>query len=133
MLVSKKVLCVDDNNNHNELLKTFFEQAGFKVITCNTPGECLHYIKTIGFSAIIPDSWLENTIGVQVFQIIKNLYPQRPLIFFTDDKRTKSREIAMTIGASAYPTKPDNLDNIVSTVGHLIDFSNFSRALPNQV
>jgi DNA-binding response OmpR family regulator len=126
--MQKSVLCVDDNADHCELLKFFFENQGYKFQSCGTPEEFLQMPPNESVSAVILDNILRYKNGDEIFLSIKNAYPQTPVIFFTADAQAKSRIRAMNLGADAYLVKPDDLDNVVPTISSLLD-----RRQPQQI
>jgi DNA-binding response OmpR family regulator len=119
----KTLLCVDDNDDNREILKIFFEQAGYEVTDCSTGEECLDLIKKGEYSAVILDYALPDNSGLKVCAEIKRSVPDTPVIFYTGFATAESRADASDAGADAYLIKPNDLDNIVSVVNNLIEKS----------
>jgi DNA-binding NtrC family response regulator len=116
----KTVLYLDDNEDHRDLLKFIFEDAGYRVLTCSNVKDCLDCLTENEISVIVMDYWLEGRETVAIGERIKELYPQIPFFFFTGDAQSKSREKGIQSGARAYFVKPDDLENIVPTVGRFL-------------
>ena len=121
MSFSKTILCVDDNEDNNELLQFLFENEGYKVITCSTADECSECIMDNDFSAIILDYRLPDKDGLDILREIKESNPHLPIVFFTADAVETSRQKSIEAGADAYLVKPNDLTNIVPTVIKLIE------------
>lgn len=98
----KTVLCVDSNADHNELLEIFFNQAGYKIVTCDTPESCLKFLKTLKFSAVVFGNWTEDSNFTEVLSEIKIQHSNLPFVFFTADAREASRQKGLGMGAQAY-------------------------------
>lgn len=116
----KSVLCVDDNDDHTELLKIFFEQEGYAFSSCQTSEECLAMANGMSFPVIILDNILRFADGAEKFNKIQAAYPHSKLLFFTADAQVSSREKAIKLGASAYLVKPGDLERVVSTVTSIL-------------
>jgi DNA-binding response OmpR family regulator len=115
-MYDKNILCVDDNKDSLELLKIFFEQADYQVVTCTNHQECFEHIGNNDFSAIILDCWLAEKDGFEICREIRAANASIPIIFYTADATAKSREMGLTSGANAYLVKPDDMGNLVPTV-----------------
>lgn len=120
MSFDKTILCVDDNSDHNELLQFFFEQAGYKVISCSSSDDCLDCLKTVKLSAVIFGNWLEDVHFNSILNEMKILQPELPFVFFTADAREASRQKALRMGAHSYLVKPNDLENLVPVIGKII-------------
>lgn len=123
--VIKKVLCVDDNEEHLEILKLFFEINGFETEICSTHQECFEYLQKQDFSAIILDGWMAEKDGFEICRLIRTINVSIPIIFYTADATAQSRKNGLESGANAYLIKPDDIDKVVSTVADLIEKNNY--------
>jgi CheY-like chemotaxis protein len=121
MKEQKTVLCVDDNDDNLELLKILFELADYQVTACSTGEECLEQVKKGEYSAIVLDYRLPDKDGLEICREIRELVPGTPIVFYTADVRNSSRQAAFSAGADAYLLKPDDLNNIISTVNDLTE------------
>ncbi|MGI9036729.1 MAG: response regulator [Pyrinomonadaceae bacterium] len=116
MQACKTVLYLDDNDDHRDLLKYLFEDAGYKIVTCSKLDECLEQLSKNDVSAVIMDYWIEGVETFTVGEKIRIFYPKIPFFYFTGDARTTSRQRAMSSGAQAYLLKPDDIGGIVQTI-----------------
>ena len=117
----KTVLYLDDNADHRDLLKFLFEDAGYKILTCSDIKECLNCLAENAVSVVVLDYWLKGEETLAASEQIKQLYPQTPFFFFTGDAQPKSRERGIQSGARGYLLKPDDIDNIVSTIDMFLE------------
>ena len=121
MKQKKTILCVDNNSDNCELMKFFFADAGYNVLTCSTPDDCLNYILTGDISAVILDYRLADIEGSEVCREIRKHNSKLPIVFFTGDALEDSRQKGINAGANAYLLKPNDLGNIVPTVTHFVE------------
>lgn len=121
MKQNRHILCVDDNEDNIEILKLFFTQEGYQVTTSTSAEECLERLQNEEFSAIVLDYHLPNKDGIVVFNEIRSLNLQIPVVFYTADAREKSRQRALEAGVEAYLVKPKDIENVVPIVSNLIE------------
>lgn len=123
MQESKTILYLDDNEDHRDLLKFIFEDAGYNILTCSSKDKCFDYLNHYPVSVIVMDYWVEGTEAAEMGEKIKRFHPQIPFFFFTGDAQSKSREKGLRTGAQGYLLKPDDLNNIVTTIGGFLNSS----------
>jgi len=129
ILDKKKLLLVDDDLDFLEILKTKLENEGFDVDTVSNGNECLQKINQEKYNLIILDVMMPEFDGIDVaLEIIKN-YPQRNFnfIFLTNLgeenpllEKNIDEEYAKQIGAYAFISKGEDLDNIVLKIKKII-------------
>ena len=113
------ILAVDDEQNLLELLITVLGKRGFKVKTAVNGMEALKLLDQECFQLALLDLKMGPLNGVQLLKEIKDRRPIIKVIMMTAYPTSETRMKASENGASAYLTKPVDLQKLVDTINSL--------------
>ena len=113
------ILAVDDEQNLLELLITVLGKRGFKVKTAVNGLEALRLLDQESFQLALLDMKMGPLNGVQLLKEIKDRRPVIKVIMMTAYPTSETRMKASENGASAYLTKPVDLQKLVDTINSL--------------
>jgi DNA-binding NtrC family response regulator len=113
------ILAVDDEHNLLELLITVLGKRGFKVRTALSGSEALKLLESESFQLALLDIKMGPLNGVQLLKEIKDRRPVIKVIMMTAYPTMETRLQASENGASAYLTKPVDLQKLVETINSL--------------
>jgi len=113
------ILAVDDEQNLLELLITVLGKRGFKVKTAQNGFEALRLLDQESFQLALLDMKMGPLNGVQLLKEIKDRRPVIKVIMMTAYPTSETRMKASESGASAYLTKPVDLQKLVDTINSL--------------
>jgi PAS domain S-box-containing protein len=117
----KTMLIVDDDESTRKTLQYIFEKKGFEVLTAQTGKEALSLIQHNLFNIALLDIKLPDMEGLDLVTAFKNRHPDMGIIMVTAYASIESAVQALTEGASAYITKPLNMDAVLSAVQEMLD------------
>jgi two-component system, NtrC family, response regulator len=113
------ILAVDDEQNLLELLLTVLRKRGFKVKTALNGMEALKLLDQESFQLALLDLKMGPVNGVELLREIKDRRPVIKVIMMTAYPTTETRIKASENGASAYLTKPVDIQKLVDTINSL--------------
>ena len=113
------ILAVDDEQNLLELLLTVLGKRGFKVKTALNGMEALKLLDQESFQLAVLDLKMGPVNGVELLREIKDRRPVIKVIMMTAYPTTETRIKASENGASAYLTKPVDIQKLVDTINSL--------------
>lgn len=113
------ILAVDDEQNLLELLITVLGKRGFKVKTALNGIEALRLLDQESFQLALLDLKMGPVNGVQLLKEIKDRRPVIKVIMMTAYPTNETRTQASANGASAYLTKPVDIQKLVDTLNSL--------------
>ena len=117
--MSISILAVDDEQNLLELLLTVLGKRGFKVKTALNGIEALRLLDQESFQLALLDLKMGPVNGVQLLKEIKDRRPIIKVIMMTAYPTNETRTQASANGASAYLTKPVDIQKLVDTINSL--------------
>jgi DNA-binding NtrC family response regulator len=113
------ILAVDDEQNLLELLITALGKRGFKIQTAMSSADALKLLEQQSFHLALLDIKMGPVNGVQLLKEIKDRQPVIKVIMMTAYPTMETRLEASENGASAYLTKPVDLQKLVETINSL--------------
>ncbi|HVH93028.1 MAG TPA: response regulator [Candidatus Acidoferrum sp.] len=113
------ILAVDDEQNLLELLITVLGKRGFTVKTAVNGIEALRLLDQESFQLALLDLKMGPVNGVQLLKEIKDRRPIVKVIMMTAYPTNETRTQASANGASAYLTKPVDIQKLVDTINLL--------------
>jgi DNA-binding NtrC family response regulator len=113
------ILAVDDEQTLPELLITVLGKRGFKVKTALNGIEALRLLAQESFQLALLDLKMGPVNGVQLLKEIKDRRPIMKVIMMTAYPTSETRTQASANGASAYLTKPVDIQKLVDTINSL--------------
>jgi DNA-binding response OmpR family regulator len=122
-----KILCVDDHRDTSEMLQLLLVEENYEVHTAATMNEASILAREIEFDLFVLDKRLPDGTGIELCEILHELKPGVPCIFYTGDAYEIHRHEAMQAGAAAYVAKPD-IEELINSVHKLLSQSECSAA-----
>jgi OmpR-family two-component system manganese-sensing response regulator len=116
---TRRVLCVDDDEDICELVTFMLSQRGYEVVSADTPEEALRLAGRGSFGLLILDYHLPRISGVEVCRELRSRGDRTPIIFFTGEAHDREREEALEAGAQAYLVKPADIGILAETAERL--------------
>ncbi len=107
------ILWVDDEI---DLLKPhilFLKRKGYNVWTTNSGDEVLDILKTHSFDIVFLDEQMPGLSGIETLTLIKNSYPNLPVVMITKSEEETIMEDAIGSNISDYLIKPVNPNQIL--------------------
>lgn len=118
--MGKPVLVVDDEQNFLELLIRILGKRGFEVKTAVNGYEALRLIDHESFELVLLDIRMGPMNGIQLLDEIRERQPLTKAIMMTAYPTSETRLQAFEKGASAYLTKPVDLQELIQTMNSLL-------------
>ena len=109
---NKRILIVDDDQSMLKMLSTFFEKAGYDVISQNNGKLAFGMLESDQFDVVITDLMLDGVSGFDVLQKTKQYSPHTEVVVITGHSSIDSAVRAMREGAFDYITKPIALEEL---------------------
>lgn len=117
-----RVLFVDDNKDHCELMTMCLELAGCSVVTAHDGGEAMRAVMDRQFDVAVLDIGLPVMDGYQLAAAMsQSLGALRPkLVALTGYNRPEDRSHALRVGFDAHLAKPVDPSTLVGTIGDVL-------------
>ena len=112
------VLLIDDNPDALEILRSFLEDKGYRVLTAPDGPQGIELARAEPPSCIVLDIMMPEMSGFQVCRRLKGLphCEQVPIVMLTARKVDRDVSYARTVGADAFLTKPVRPVQLLATL-----------------
>lgn len=112
-----KVLIIDDDSRNIFALKAVLQAKGYDCVTAESARHGLEKLhNNDDIDAILMDMMMPEMDGYQAIAEIKKVFPQSttPIIAVTAQAMDGDREKCLRAGATAYISKPINIDELMT-------------------
>jgi len=117
----QSILIVDDDKSTCRSLKLIFSKKGYDSKTVGTGREALKRAQERFFNLTLLDIKLPDMKGVELIALLKEMHPDMAVIMITGYASLETAIQALNNGASAYITKPLNMDEVLATIREALD------------
>ncbi len=121
MVMSVKILLVDDDTTFCLMLKTWLSKRGFEVEEAFSCREASSKIKGGKYDVVLTDLRLPDEDGLVVLQNIKKAMPEAQVILMTGYADINTAVQAMKLGAFDYVAKPVIPDEILKKIQEALE------------
>jgi two-component system chemotaxis response regulator CheY len=103
-----RVLIVDDNEELLGFLALSLKEADVDVVCIKNPDDALHKVEGEKFDALVVDSLMGNTDGIELVQRIRGTKNGRsvPILLMSTISTALARRMATTAGCNEFLVKP---------------------------
>lgn len=117
-MAQTKILLVEDEPNIAESLSFILQRAGFDVEIVSDGSDAMTSLRRQSYGVLLLDIMLPGTNGFDILRTIREdpLLKALPVIVLTAKGQANDRQLAETIGANAFITKPFSNAEVVACV-----------------
>ncbi|MCJ7823431.1 MAG: response regulator, partial [Anaerolineales bacterium] len=115
------ILIVDDDESTRRSLKLIFEKRGYETDEAGTGREAIEKTQVADFDVALIDIKLPDMGGVNLIRPLKEKRPDLAAIMVTGFASLETAVQALDEGASAYITKPLNMDEVLARVRGVVE------------
>jgi len=113
------ILIVDDHPAIRETMNDILKEEGFQTQVAENGKEALNLCIASNFDFVLIDIQMPELNGVDVFKMLKEKKRQIPkFIFFSAYSSKELEELALSMGAYAFLTKPIKVEKIIDLLRH---------------
>ncbi|MBW2264907.1 MAG: response regulator [Deltaproteobacteria bacterium] len=122
--MSEKILVIDDEIDMLALLRMIIEDnTAYVVETTNNPSEGLKLLIEQDYDLVISDLKMPGMDGLELFDELKEIKPDLPMIIITAYGSIETSKDAMKMGIADFITKPFRKDNILFTINRVLELA----------
>ena len=134
-MTSQRILVVDDDRNIVRLIRSYFEQAGYQVLTAHNGETALHTIRRDRPDLLILDLMLPDRDGWEITRIVRTDESLNglPIIMVTARIEDTDKIIGLELGADDYMTKPFNPRELMARARAVLRRSGNGQAIPQML
>ncbi len=114
------IAIVDDEKDLNVLMKSYLEKEGYTVLSFYTYDDALEKIKDESVDLWLLDIMLGEKSGFDLFEQIKQTFPDKPVVFISARDNEFDRIIGLEKGSDDYIPKPLNMKEVVLRVNNIM-------------
>jgi DNA-binding NtrC family response regulator len=115
------ILIVDDDDSTHQSLSLILRRKGYRIEGAWTGQEALKKARGQFFNVVLLDIKLPDVERVDIIIPLKELHPDIVVILTTGYASLKTAVQAMNAGASAYITKPLNMDEVLAKIAETLE------------
>lgn len=112
---TKRVLCVEDNEDIGFILQAVLKQEGFDALITHTVIGALQLVAREEFDLYILDMHYRTGTGPELCRHIRETRPGAKVIFYSGAAFDEDRQAGLAAGARAYVIKPE-IDKLLEAV-----------------
>ena len=111
-----KILIVDDEPEHQEVMDMILSSKGYSTKTCASGLEALEILKKSHFDLVLTDFIMPEMSGMELLKLIKSTYPDVEVIVITGYGTIQNAVEAMKEGAFSYIIKGSDPEEMIGEV-----------------
>jgi len=115
------ILIVDDDDGIRRSLTLILGRKGYEIEAASTGQEAIQKAQGRTFNAALLDIKLPDMGGVELLERLREIRPDMVAIMVTGHASLETAVQALNQGASAYITKPLNMDQVLSTMNECLE------------
>jgi len=116
-----RILLVEDDVSMRTSLMMIFRRKGYHVETASSGAEALEKVRENAFHLGMLDIKLPDMDGIELLAPLKEVNPEMALIMVTGYASIETAVRALNSGASAYITKPINIDEVLAAIREALE------------
>lgn len=116
-----RILIVDDNEGLCKTLSLILKKRGYEIEITGVGSKAIKIIKEKDFNVTILDIKLPDIEGVDLLKKLKEIKPNMEIIMITAHATLESSVRALNDGASAFITKPLNIDDLLIKIKNIVE------------
>lgn len=120
MFKNKSILIIDDSQSIRTFLRISFESHRAVFHEAGTGREGLRLAGEHQPDLVVLDLGLPDMYGLEVLPLLKELDSPPSVLVLTVRKEREVKELAFSLGADAYLTKPFMVEDLIEQVGNLL-------------
>jgi len=117
----ESILIVDDDESTRRSMALIFGKKGYETETAGTGREALEKAHERFFNLALLDIRLPDVEGIELLATLKEIRPDMAMIMATAHASLETAVQALNKGASAYITKPLNMDEVLAAVREALE------------
>jgi DNA-binding NtrC family response regulator len=126
--MAERILVIDDELDMLTLLRIIIEEnTAYEVETTNNPSEGLKMVMQNDYNLVIADLKMPGMDGMEVFEELKEMKPDIPVIIITAYGSLEIAEEARNKGVADFITKPFRKDTILFTMGRVLELARVKK------
>ncbi|MBW1739672.1 MAG: response regulator [Deltaproteobacteria bacterium] len=126
--MAERILVVDDELDMLMLLRMIIEEkTSYEVETTNNPAEGLKMLREKDYDLVITDLKMPGMDGIELFDELKEIKPDIPVIIMTAYGSLETGDEAMKKGVADFITKPFRKDSILFTINRVLELARVKR------
>jgi DNA-binding response OmpR family regulator len=110
----KKILIIDDEPEICKMVTEFLFDAGYAPSYALNGPDGLAMIKRDLPALVLLDVGMPGMDGVEALRLIRELFPDLPVVILTAHREAETVKKMMELGASEYLTKPIHLETLLN-------------------
>lgn len=111
-----KLHLIDDDEELQELLKTYFEDMQIELTASETSQKGIDFLKNNDIDMVILDLMLPGMDGFEVCKRIREFKPLQPIIILTAKGDDFNKIVGLELGADDYMSKPFNPRELLARI-----------------
>jgi two-component system chemotaxis response regulator CheY len=117
------ILIVDDCSTTRKIIASYLKGAGYNTITAANGVEAIEKLVTTKVDFIITDLNMPQMDGIELLKWIRSntTFKDLPLVILTTEQDDLIRAKGMSIGASAFLTKPITKELLINEVREIAE------------
>ena len=126
--MTERILVIDDEPDMLMLMSMIIEEnTEWEVETTNNPSEGLKMVMENDYDLVIADLKMPGLDGMEVFEELKEMKPDIPVIIITAYGSLEIADEARNKGVADFITKPFRKDTILFTMDRVLELARIKR------
>jgi two-component system OmpR family response regulator len=119
-MIMSNILMVEDDKEITNLLEQYLPKYNFNIFSVSRPSTALDKLKIEQYDLILLDLGLPEMDGLELCKIIKETYPNTPVVISTARGDVADKVIGLDSGADDYISKPYDPRELVARIQNII-------------
>ena len=112
MTEGKKILVVDDDEGVREYMETILSRQGFAAVVVESGEDVFEVLEEGDTDLVLLDLVLPGMDGFQVFKLVKERWPEMPIMILSGHGSSRNIVEAMRLGACDFLRKPFQVEEL---------------------
>jgi len=125
----KRILIIDNDPGIGESLSDIFQEKGYLVSIATKGSEAIGKLKKTNFNVALIDIKLPDISGIALLKEVKEINPDLICMIITGHASIDNAVNTLKYGASAYNTKPLDMDDLLNRIEEALDKQQLKQEL----
>ena len=121
--VRNQIIFIDDNIATRDLLASQLRASGLDIMVSSEGFQALHLLENRNFDLVILTSYLADTSGLEILQLIRSRWEENelPIIYYDDEGDNELQVQFLTDGANDIVVKDNRPMNLINSIKKLLE------------